>query len=183
MLQSVGGEHQHRERDFSEMPALYLLQGMMFLSPPTNRINEFVGPRLDVNLNQLDKSLVSRVDATELRHLRSNRSVSKRAARVYPVLHISCCAQEAVVADRASAVIGGDLDVASYYLGWQEAQNNAYHELTNPAGCIQLGLSENQVGSGTDLTLLHCFALIRFESSPVRTELWKKMRLECKMSK
>ena len=31
--------------------------------------------------------------------------------------------------------------------GWQEVVSNAYNAATNPDGCIQLGLADNQVGS------------------------------------
>lgn len=141
------------------MSAIHSPQGMMFLTAPTNRINKFLGPRLNVELIQRGNILVWRFGVTELRLLTCNRLVWKRAPRLYPGLHASSGAEEADVARRALDVIGGGLDVASYYLGWQEAQNNAYHEQTNPAGCIQLGLSENQVGPGTELTLLNCFGL------------------------
>ncbi|KAE8680669.1 CMA101 protein [Hibiscus syriacus] len=34
---------------------------------------------------------------------------------------------------------------SSYFLGWQEYENNPYHEVTNPKGIIQMGLAENQL--------------------------------------
>ncbi|KAK9166070.1 hypothetical protein Scep_001261 [Stephania cephalantha] len=34
---------------------------------------------------------------------------------------------------------------SSYFLGWQEYEKNAYDEITNPSGIIQMGLAENQL--------------------------------------
>lgn len=42
---------------------------------------------------------------------------------------------------------------SSYFLGWQEYQNNPYDPISNPKGMIQMGLAENQVDDL--LVLLH----------------------------
>lgn len=34
---------------------------------------------------------------------------------------------------------------SSYFLGWQEYENNPFDEIQNPKGIIQMGLAENQV--------------------------------------
>lgn len=34
---------------------------------------------------------------------------------------------------------------SEYFLGWEEYEKNAYHEVENPSGIIQMGLAENQV--------------------------------------
>ncbi|KAK8477262.1 hypothetical protein V6N13_024254 [Hibiscus sabdariffa] len=34
---------------------------------------------------------------------------------------------------------------SSYFLGWQEYEQNPYHEVNNPKGIIQMGLAENQL--------------------------------------
>ncbi|CAM6090256.1 unnamed protein product [Calypogeia fissa] len=123
----------------------------MFLTPPTKRINKFCEARLNVHLKQHEhvkkfgNTSWSSLGAKELQRLRSNLSLSNADGRLYPSLHVFCAAEDAVVAVRALAIIGGGEDVAAYYLGWEEAQSNAYHEQTNPSGCIQLGLSENKV--------------------------------------
>ncbi|KAJ9670411.1 hypothetical protein PVL29_026754 [Vitis rotundifolia] len=34
---------------------------------------------------------------------------------------------------------------SEYFLGWEEYEKNAYHEVDNPSGIIQMGLAENQL--------------------------------------
>ena len=36
---------------------------------------------------------------------------------------------------------------SSYFLGWKEYEKNAYDEVENPSGIIQMGLAENQVSN------------------------------------
>lgn len=36
---------------------------------------------------------------------------------------------------------------SSYFLGWKEYENNAYDDVQNPTGIIQMGLAENQVSN------------------------------------
>lgn len=54
-------------------------------------------------------------------------------------------ATDVAVAGRALKLLQVDPDVAAYYDGWVEAAGNAFHPQRNPGGCIQLGLSENNV--------------------------------------
>ncbi|KAL4181029.1 hypothetical protein AMTRI_Chr12g269120 [Amborella trichopoda] len=54
---------------------------------------------------------------------------------------------------------------SSYFLGWQEYEKNAYDEIKNPSGIIQMGLAENQVAYNFSLSLSNLFLSHQIEKS------------------
>jgi hypothetical protein len=68
-----------------------------------------------------DKAAMADVSQSGRRESKGARGISERAERI--------------VARSASP----------YYAGWKEVARNPYDKVTNPEGCIQLGLAENMV--------------------------------------
>lgn len=47
------------------------------------------------------------------------------------------------ISERAERIVARS--ASPYYAGWKEVARNPYDKVTNPEGCIQLGLAENMV--------------------------------------